>query len=233
MPPRTIDTRTISLDHVTVNRAGNDVLRDITLQLNERRIAIIGLNGSGKSTLVRLLNALVLPTTGEVRVGDLVTARDAKQIRRQVGFVFQNPDNQIVMPIVGDDIAFGLKNLGLRGAQLSDRVDEILARLGVAHLRDRESHTLSGGEKQMIALASVLVMNPSTIVFDEPTTMLDLRNRRRLQQQIDRLDQRAVLVTHDLDMIADYERTIVVDDGAVAFDGAPADALDFYQELCG
>ncbi|UWZ40590.1 ATP-binding cassette domain-containing protein [Dactylosporangium roseum] len=223
----------MGLDHVTVNRAGKDVLRDITLELNERRVAIIGLNGSGKSTLVRLLNALVLPTAGEVRVGDLVTTRDAKRIRRQVGFVFQNPDNQIVMPIVGDDIAFGLKNLGLRGAELGDRVGEILARLGVAHLRDRESHTLSGGEKQMIALASVLVMCPSTIVFDEPTTMLDLRNRRRLQQQIDRLDQRAVVVTHDLDMIASYERTIVVDDGTIAFDGAPADALAFYQELCG
>jgi biotin transport system ATP-binding protein len=230
--PRTIDAQTIGLDHVTVNRGGKDVLRDITLQLNERRIAIIGLNGSGKSTLVRLLNALVLPTAGEVRVGDLVTTRDAKRIRRQVGFVFQNPDNQIVMPIVGDDIAFGLKNLGLRGSELSDRVGEILARLGVAHLRERESHTLSGGEKQMIALASVLVMCPSTIVFDEPTTMLDLRNRRRLQQQIDRLDQRAIVVTHDLDMVASYERTIVVDDGTIAFDGDPAEALAFYQELC-
>ncbi|MFI9639089.1 energy-coupling factor ABC transporter ATP-binding protein [Micromonospora sp. NPDC051925] len=209
------------------------MLRDISLELNEQRIAIIGLNGSGKSTLVRLLNALVLPTAGEVRVGDLVTTRDAKRIRRQVGFVFQNPENQIVMPLVADDIAFGLKNLGLRGAELGERVDEILARLGVAHLRHRESYTLSGGEKQLIALASVLVMDPSTIVFDEPTTMLDLRNRRRLQQQIDRLDQRAIVVTHDLDMTADYERTIVIDNGTIAFDGVPADAIAFYQELCG
>jgi len=228
----TPDTPAISLENVTVVRDGNEVLRDVSLDLNEQRIAVIGLNGSGKSTLVRLLNALILPTTGDVRVGGLATTRDAKRIRRQVGFVFQNPENQIVMPLVAEDIAFGLKNLGLRAPELTERVHEVLARLGVSHLHDREAYTLSGGEKQMIALASVLVMEPSTIVFDEPTTMLDLRNRRRLQQQIDRLAQRAIVVTHDLDMIGDYDRTIVVDNGGIAFDGAPADAVSFYRELC-
>lgn len=218
----------IRLTGVTVTREGQDVLKDVDLSLDEHRIAVIGLNGSGKSTLVRLLNGLLLPTHGTVRVGGRTTAKDAKLIRREVGFVFQNPENQIVMPLVAEDLAFGAKNLGLRGAELTARVDAVLDRLSIAHLRDRESYALSGGEKQMVALASVLVMEPSTIVFDEPTTMLDRRNRRRLQRTIDELDQRAIVVTHDLDMISAYERTLVVHEGRIAFDGPSGQAVEFY-----
>jgi biotin transport system ATP-binding protein len=221
----------IQLTDVAVTWEGQHVLQDVNLRLDEHRIAVIGLNGSGKSTLVRLLNALVLPTRGTVRVGGMTTAKDAKRIRRQVGFVFQNPANQIVMPLVSEDIAFGLKNLGLRGVEAAARVDDVLQRLDIAHLGDRESHGLSGGEKQMVALASVLVMEPATIVFDEPTTMLDRRNRRRLQRIIDQLDQRAIVVTHDLDMIHTYERTLVVHEGRIAFDGGPTEALEFYSEV--
>ena len=218
----------IRLTGVTVTREGQDVLRDVDLCLDEQRIAVIGLKGSGKSTLVRLLNGLLLPTRGTVQIGGLSTATDAKRIRRQVGFVFQNPENQIVMPLVAEDLAFGAKNLGLRGAELSARVDGVLERLGIAHLAERESYALSGGEKQLVALASVLVMEPSTIVFDEPTTMLDRRNRRRLQATIDELDQRAVVVTHDLDLIGGYDRVLVVHEGRIAFDGAPGPAVGFY-----
>ncbi|MFW3384606.1 UNVERIFIED_CONTAM: ABC transporter ATP-binding protein [Kocuria sp. CPCC 205274] len=218
----------IRLTGVTVTREGQDVLRDVDLCLDEQRIAVIGLNGSGKSTLVRLLNGLLLPTRGTVQVGGLSTATDAKRIRRQVGFVFQNPENQIVMPLVAEDLAFGAKNLGLRGDELSARVDGVLARLGIPHLAERESYALSGGEKQLVALASVLVMEPSTIVFDEPTTMLDRRNRRRLQATIDELDQRAVVVTHDLELIGGYDRVLVVHEGRIAFDGAPGPAVEFY-----
>ncbi len=218
----------IRLTGVTVTREGVDVLRDVDLSLDEQRIAVIGLNGSGKSTLVRLLNGLLLPSRGTVQVGGLSTATDAKRIRRQVGFVFQNPENQIVMPLVAEDLAFGAKNLGLRGAELTARVDAVLERLGISHLRERESYALSGGEKQLVALASVLVMEPSTIVFDEPTTMLDRRNRRRLQATIDELDQRAVVVTHDLELIGGYDRVLVVHEGRIAFDGAPGPAVEFY-----
>ena len=218
----------IRLTGVTVTREGQDVLRDIDLVIEEQRVAVIGLNGSGKSTLVRLFNGLLLPTRGAVQVGGLSTAKDAKLIRRQVGFVFQNPENQIVMPLVAEDLAFGAKNLGLRGAELTARVDEVLERLGIGHLRERESYALSGGEKQLVALASVLVMEPATIVFDEPTTMLDRRNRRRLQATIDDLDQRAVVVTHDLELIGGYQRVLVVHEGRIAFDGAPAAAVEFY-----
>ncbi|MEX5258800.1 energy-coupling factor ABC transporter ATP-binding protein [Kocuria sp. CPCC 205263] len=229
-PPGPPGTRSseIRLTGVTVTREGQDVLRDVDLSLDEQRIAVIGLNGSGKSTLVRLLNGLLLPTRGTVQVGGLSTATDAKRIRRQVGFVFQNPENQIVMPLVAEDLAFGAKNLGLRGDELSARVDGVLERLGIPHLAERESYALSGGEKQLVALASVLVMEPSTIVFDEPTTMLDRRNRRRLQATIDELDQRAVVVTHDLDLIGGYDRVLVVHEGRIAFDGAPGPAVEFY-----
>lgn len=229
-PPGPPGTRSseIRLTGVTVTREGQDVLRDVDLCLDEQRIAVIGLNGSGKSTLVRLLNGLLLPTRGTVQIGGLSTATDAKRIRRRVGFVFQNPENQIVMPLVAEDLAFGAKNLGLRGAELSARVDGVLERLGIAHLAERESYALSGGEKQLVALASVLVMEPSTIVFDEPTTMLDRRNRRRLQATIDELDQRAVVVTHDLELIGGYDRVLVVHEGRIAFDGAPGPAVEFY-----
>ncbi|MGI5119112.1 energy-coupling factor ABC transporter ATP-binding protein [Marinactinospora thermotolerans] len=222
----------IRLSEVTVERDGKTVLKDIDLSLDEHRIAVIGLNGSGKSTLVRLLNALVLPTRGTVTVDGYPTDKHAKKVRRKVGFVFQNPENQIVMPVVSEDIAFGLKNLGLGRAETAVAVEKALAELELSHLADRESYALSGGEKQMVALASVLVMEPETIIFDEPSTMLDLRNKRRLQQRIDALTQRAIVVTHDLDLIAGYDRAIVLHEGALVFDGDPPSAISFYEDLC-
>ncbi|WP_404285450.1 energy-coupling factor ABC transporter ATP-binding protein [Glutamicibacter arilaitensis] len=220
----------IQLEHVTVVFEDRTVLADVNLALNERRIGIIGANGAGKSTLSRLLNALVIPTDGTVRVGELNTAKHAKQIRRDVGFVFQNPANQIIMPLVADDIAFGLKNLGLSKADRKVRVEQTLDELNIKHLADRESHTLSGGEQQMVALAAVIAMQPRTIVFDEPTTMLDLRNRLRFQREIAQLPQRAIVITHDLELLDDFDRVLVVTDGTIAFDGSPAEAIDHYRQ---
>jgi biotin transport system ATP-binding protein len=226
------DGPAIRLSDVSVSRAGNDILTDIDLVLDDHRIAVIGMNGSGKSTLVRLLDALLLPTAGEVRVGGLLTSKAAARIRRMIGFVFQNPENQIVMPIVADDLAFGCRNIGLSGAEIEQRVNTVLADLGLSALRDRESHTLSGGEKQLVALAAVLVMEPSVIIFDEPTTMLDLRNRRILQEHIDRLEQRAIMVTHDLELVERYPRVILLHQGRIAYDGRATEAIDRYRELC-
>lgn len=222
----------IRLSDVSVVRDDRTVLQNVNLTLDDDRIAVIGLNGSGKSTLVRLLNGLLLPSSGEVRIGDLVTGRDDRRIRRAVGFVFQNPENQIVMPVVADDLAFGCRNLGLPRAETRIRIAKVLADLGLTHLADRESHTLSGGEKQLVALAAVLVMDPAVIIFDEPTTMLDLANRRRLQQTIDTLPQRAIMVTHDLDLAARYPRVIVLHEGRVVGDAAPDEAIGCYRELC-
>ncbi|MHC6176909.1 energy-coupling factor ABC transporter ATP-binding protein [Glutamicibacter sp. X7] len=220
----------IRIENVRVQRDERVILEDINLTLDEQRIGIIGSNGAGKSTLSRLLNGLVLPTSGRVLIDDRDTAREAKQIRRDVGFVFQNPANQIIMPIVLDDICFGLKNLQIPRAQRKPLALLTLDRLGLGHLAERESHTLSGGEQQMIALAAVLAMNPKTIVFDEPTTMLDLRNRNAFRQEIAKLDQQTIVVTHDLELLADFDRVLVVTDGRIAFDGAPQPAVDHYRQ---
>lgn len=219
----------IRLERVSVQRAERTILQDISLTLDEARIGIIGPNGAGKSTLVRLLNALVLPTSGEVHVAARSTQRAGKNIRRDVGFVFQNPANQIIMPLVRDDICFGLKNMGLPRAKRVERADQVLAELGISHLAERESHTLSGGEQQMVALAAVLAMDPKVIIFDEPTTMLDLRNRLRFQKEIAKLAQQAIVVTHDLELLEDFDRVLVVTDAAISFDGSPAQAIDFYR----
>jgi biotin transport system ATP-binding protein len=207
------------------------VLRDLTLDLSERRIAVVGANGSGKSTFARLLNGLLVPNSGTVRVDGLDTRRDGKAVRRKVGFVFQNPDNQIVLPVVAEDLAFGLKNLGLPKDEIGRRVDEALDRYDLRPLRDHPAHLLSGGQKQLLAIAGVLAMAPEAIVFDEPTTLLDLRNKRRIAQAIDALPQRAIVVSHDLAFLEHFDRVLVFEDGRVAIDDRPAVALPAYVAM--
>ncbi|MBB1628528.1 energy-coupling factor ABC transporter ATP-binding protein [Achromobacter sp. UMC71] len=222
----------IEFDQAIVSTPQAEVLRGVSLQLAGRRVGIVGPNGAGKSTLARLVNGLVLPTSGSVRVDGLDTRQDLKAVRRQVGFVFQNPENQIVFPIVREDLAFGLKHLEPDRGQREARIDTQLAALGVAHLADRTSHTLSGGERQLVALAAVLVMRPALVVFDEPTTQLDLRNRNRVRDAIAALPQDAIVVSHDLDLLEDFERVVVVRDGAIAADDQPAAALRWYRNHC-
>jgi biotin transport system ATP-binding protein len=205
------------------------ILRDINLILTEPRIGVIGSNGSGKSTLARLLNGLLLPTQGQVLVEELDTRREGKRIRRRVGFVFQNPDHQIVLPTVAEDLAFGLKPLKLTPAEIAQRVEAVLHRYHLADLRDQSAHLLSGGQKQLLAIAAVLVTEPRYIVFDEPTTLLDLRNRRQIQRVLQTLPQSLVVVTHDLDLLVDFDRVLVFDKGRVVMDGPPKDAIAFYE----
>ena len=150
----------IVLEAVSHDFAGRPVLVDIDLALPERRIGIVGANGSGKSTFARLLNGLVLPRTGRVLIDGVDTTKDVKAIRRKVGFVFQNPDHQIVMPIVGEDLAFGLKARKIPKGEIDARIDAALARYDLGHLRERPVHLLSGGEKQLVALSAVLVTEP-------------------------------------------------------------------------
>jgi biotin transport system ATP-binding protein len=206
------------------------VLHDLNLSLTERRIAVVGANGSGKSTFARLLNGLVVPSAGSVLVDGLDTKSKGREVRRRVGFVFQNPDNQIVYPIVEEDLAFGLKNIGVSGAELKERISVELARFGLTHLRNQSAHLLSGGEKQLLAIAGVLVMRPACIVFDEPTTMLDFRNKRMIARFVSDLDQQVITVTHDLDLIMDYDRVIVFDEGRVVADDRPGPATQAYIE---
>ncbi|MFH8680374.1 energy-coupling factor ABC transporter ATP-binding protein [Streptomyces lydicus] len=222
----------ITLDGVSVRFGTRTVLDALDVELTEQRIGIIGSNGSGKSTFARLLNGLVLPDEGTVLVGGHDTAKDVRRIRRQVGFVFQNPDNQIVLPLVEEDMAFGLRNTGVPRKEIPGRVREQLAHLGIAALADRPSHALSGGEKQLVALASVLVMRPETVVFDEPTTLLDLRNRNLIRDTVAALPQQAVVLTHDLDLLTGFDRVLVLDRGRVVHDGPPRTAVPWYVERC-
>lgn len=220
----------IVLEGVSHDFDDRPVLVEIDLDLPERRIGIVGANGSGKSTFARLLNGLVLPKTGRVLVDGVDTRKDVKAIRRKVGFVFQNPDHQIVMPIVGEDLAFGLKARKVPKAEIDSRIDAALARYNLGHLRERPVHLLSGGEKQLVALSAVLVTDPEIVVFDEPTTLLDLRNRNRVAAAIEALPHPALVVSHDLDLIAGFERILMIEDGRVAADGLPSEVLPFYRE---
>lgn len=221
----------IEFDQVTMRFGELTVLDRISVSIGERRVAVVGANGSGKSTFARLLNGLVAPTEGSVRIDGLDTAKDARAVRRKVGFVFQNPDNQIVYPLVEEDIAFGLKNLKLPKAEIAARVDAVLARYGMESLRRRPAHLLSGGQKQMLAISAVLVMEPDYVVFDEPTTLLDLRNKRRVTRAIAEMQQTTVVVSHDLEFLEDFERVLVFEGGGIVCDAPPATALPFYRDL--
>jgi biotin transport system ATP-binding protein len=221
----------IEIDGVSHEFDGRAVLRDITLRLGEKRIAIIGGNGSGKTTLARMLNGLVLPTRGEVVVDGVSTAKDAAAVRRLVGYVFQNPEHQIVMPTVEEDIAFGLRNMNLPKAEIAARVDAILA---AHHFRDRRAapaYLLSGGEQKLLSLMSVVVMAPRYIIFDEPLNSLDLAARRRFTRLMHALEQTVITITHDFELIADYDRAILIHEGRLMADGAPREVVERYVAL--
>ncbi len=211
--------------------ASRPVLRDITLQLCEPRIGIIGSNGSGKSTLARLLNGLILPARGRVLVDGLDTRKQVRLVRRRVGFVFQNPDSQIILPTVEEDVEFGLKILKIPPAVRRQRVSDILVRYGLEVMRHQPVQTLSGGQKQLLAIAAVMVMEPQYVVFDEPTTLLDLRNRNLVQRLLRGLSQSIVVVSHDLDLLLDFDRVIVLQLGRVVKDDRPAAAIAYYRQL--
>ena len=207
------------------------VLQGIDLRLTESRVGVVGANGSGKSTVARLLNGLVVPTHGQVLVDGLDTRTQGRAVRRRVGFVFQDPDAQIVHPTVAEDVGYGLENQGVSPDERDARVAEVLDRYGLAGHADHPAHLLSGGQKQLLAIAGVLVMRPARIVFDEPTTLLDLVNARRVAELIAGLEQQVVVVTHQLDLLDDFDRVLVVDGGRVVEDAAPGPAVAAYRAL--
>lgn len=210
-----------------------EVLRGIDLVLDQPRVGIIGANGSGKSTLARMLNGLVVPTQGRVLVDDLDTARDGAAVRRRVGFVFPDPEAQIVMPTVREDVEFSLRRRDLADDAKKQLVDDVLARFSLADHADHPAYQLSSGQKQLLAIASILVTSPDVLVCDEPTTLLDLRHSRQISQLLDTLDQQVVLVTHHLDLLDGWERVVVIDDGVVKADGSAAEVVPFYRRLMG
>ncbi len=223
----------IRLDEAAVSvSTGNGVLallHPTSVTLTEHRIALIGGNGSGKSTFARLLNGLIEPTSGRVTVNGLDTGKDGAAVRRQVGFVFTDPNAQLVMPTCVEDIALSLRRTISDKTERAARAREILDGLGLADRADTTVHALSGGEKQMLALAGVLATDPEILVADEPTTLLDLRNTQLIADRLFTLRQQLILVTHDLDLALRCERTVVIDDARIAFDGPSADAVAFYR----
>ena len=224
---------------VTVPAGEHDtvILHPTTLTLTEHRISIIGGNGSGKSTLARLCNGLIEPTTGSVYVSagpeqaTLDTIRQGTAARRLVGFVFSDPSAQLIMPTVLEDVALSLRREHRKKADRLEAAQAVLERFGISHLAERSVHTLSGGQRQLLAFATVLACDPAILVADEPTTLLDLRNARMIDDLLLSLPQQVLVITHDLELAARAERTLVIDDARVVFDGHPAEAIACYREL--
>ncbi|TDD15284.1 energy-coupling factor ABC transporter ATP-binding protein [Nonomuraea diastatica] len=221
----------IEFADVHVRLGGRDVLRGVTARLPERRVGVVGANGSGKSTLARLINGLALPTSGSVTVLGLDTRRQAAKVRRGVGFLFTDPDAQIVMPTVAEDVAFSLRRKGLEREEVARRVHEALAAYGLGGHADHPAHHLSGGQKQLLALCSVMVLQPDILVMDEPTTLLDLRHSRQVAEVLRELPQQVVAVTHDLPLLADFDRVLVLDQGRIVADGGPEESIGHYRKM--
>ena len=217
---------------------GHEALRDISFEATHgESVGIIGANGAGKSTLLMLLMGLLHPAAGSVRIGGVeLTRKTLPDIRKRVGMVFQNPDDQLFMPTVGEDVAFGPRNAGLTEKEVQERVTASLERVGIAHLRDRAPFKLSGGEKHAAAIASVLAMEPDILVLDEPTAGLDPRARRRVMGLLESFSHTRLITSHDLDMIlALCPRVVILRDGAVAADGPSRELLadPELMEACG
>jgi biotin transport system ATP-binding protein len=221
----------IEVSQVTHRYGERRVLADVDVRFTEHRVGVVGANGSGKSTFARLLNGLVLPTRGRVSVDGLDTRRDGRAVRRRVGFCFTDPDAQIVMPTVAEDVGFGLRRQGVPKAEVRARVDAALLEFGLDDHADHPAHLLSGGQKQLLALASVLVTSPDVLVMDEPTTLLDLRNTTTVSRVVAGLPQQVVLVTHHLDLLDGFDRVLVFDDGRLVLDDLPATAIAHYRKL--
>ena len=236
----------ISVEHLAYTYPGVEdtpgvpVFADLNLTIEQGSfIAVLGTNGCGKSTLAKHFNAILLPSGGKVYVCGIDTANEDRliAIRRNVGMVFQNPDNQIVANVVEEDVAFGPENLGIASPEIRRRVDSALKQVDMYEYRTHAPHLLSGGQKQRIAIAGVIAMEPKCIVLDEPTAMLDPRGRREVIDTIGRLNREkgitVVLITHHMDEAAKAQRVVVLDKGKVAADGTPKEVFSQVELLHG
>ncbi len=234
----------ISVEHLAYSYPGIDdapgvlVFQDLNLKVEEGSfVAILGTNGCGKSTLAKHFNAILLPGGGKVYVCGIDTSNESRimTVRRNVGMVFQNPDNQIVANVVEEDVAFGPENLGVSSPEIRHRVDKALKQVGMYEYREHAPHLLSGGQKQRIAIAGIIAMEPRCIVLDEPTAMLDPRGRREVIETIGRLNREkgitVVLITHHMDEAAKAGRVVVLHKGQVAADGTPEEVFSQVELL--
>ena len=212
-------------------RGEREILEPTTLTLTEQRVAVIGANGSGKSTLARLVNGLVRASSGRVTVDGRDVAREGAAVRRVVGFCFTDPAAQLVMPTCVEDVELSLRRTVSGSAARRERAMSVLAAHDLEDHAHDSVHSLSGGQRQLLALAGVLATEPTVVVADEPTTLLDRANTRRVADVLLGLAQQLVLVTHDLDLAARCERVIVVDDARVVADGPPDESIAHYTHL--
>lgn len=216
----------------------NLAIDDVSLDVKKGEfLVILGRNGSGKSTLAKHMNALLIPSSGEVFAGNLLTSdpKNTWDIRHKVGMVFQNPDNQIVATIVEEDVAFGPENLGVDPSEIRKRVDESLTQVNMYDYRKHAPHLLSGGQKQRVAIAGVLAMRPECIVFDEPTAMLDPSGRKEVIKTIKKLNKdnniTIVLITHFMEEAVEADRIIVMDEGKVQMQGNPREIFTNVEKM--
>ncbi len=218
------------------------VLRDFSIDIDRGEfVAILGHNGSGKSTFAKILNLILITQSGKVRIDgkdidpENMSENDVIELRKKIGMVFQNPDNQLVATIVEDDVAFGPENLGVPSAEIRERVDTVLAELGMRDYAKHEPHRLSGGQKQRIAIAGILAMLPECIIFDESTAMLDPHGRSEVLSAIEKINREkgitVIMITHYMDEAARASRVVVIDDGKKLFDGTPTEVFEHEEEL--
>nr|AAT52196.1 ATP-binding protein BioM [Rhizobium etli] len=222
----------IQFESAGVSFGARVALEPLTLAITGKRIGVIGLNGSGKTTFARLVNGLTKPTTGRVIVNGPSIRPTRRRLSPHVGLHLSSREqNQIILPIVKYDIAFGLKRRGLSKAEIEARVEGVLARFGAEALADRRAHEASGGELQVAALCSVLATGPGILILDEPTNQLDLKNRALVERIIAGLPESAIVITHDLELIAGFERVLVFHEGRLAADEPAAEAIARYREI--
>jgi biotin transport system ATP-binding protein len=223
-------SRGLLLDDVTVRLGEQLALDHVSLSLDQRLIAVIGSNGSGKSTFARALGGLVAPTGGALTVNGIDPVRQRRELRRAVGFIFSNPDAQIIMPTVAEDAAYSLRADHLSKEELDERLQAALTEFGLADLADRPAYDLSGGQKQLLALCGALIRRPQVIIADEPTAYLDARNSRLIADHLLMPANRSVvLVTHDLALAARCEVAVLFDGGRVVASGDPVDVIEQYE----
>lgn len=215
----------INVKNLNVVLNEREVIKNISLSINEGEyICVIGKNGSGKTTFVKTLNGIILPTSGDVEVKGFNTKDEEKliEIRKNVGMVFQNPDNQMVASLVEEDIAFGLENLGIDTDTMRKRVKEVLKKVNIENLRNRNINMLSGGQKQKVCIAGILAMRPSVMIFDEPTSMLDPSARKEILDEIYRINKEEkitiIQITHFMSEIERADRVVLLDDGNIVRD---------------
>ena len=230
----------VDLEEVASNNEDKtiEVLKNLNLEIEKGSfVAVLGHNGSGKSTIAKLINGILLPDSGTITVNGITPKNedDIYEIRKNVGMVFQNPDNQIVASIVEEDVAFGVENLGIPSAEIRERVDEALKTVGMYEFREKAPHKLSGGQKQRVAVAGIIAMKPQCIVLDEPTAMLDPSGRREVIETVKKLNKEEnitiVLITHYMDEAVQADRVIVVNNGEIKMDDTPENVFARVDEV--